>query len=128
MLCCNTSKIYCTEFSKTGEVDVVVHLSREESHLFPKFKVYIQSPLEAIFKSVPASPGSKQVALLAAAVAYITHCDEKDKDASAQADVILCDILKLVHHSEISDWCLSSLLAGEIHNMHWWSSSVWPTI
>lgn len=104
--------INCTEFTKAGVVDVVVHLSREESHLFPKFKVHIQSPLEAIFKSAPTSSGSKQVALLAAAIAYITHCDEKDKDVSAQADVILCDILKQVHHSEISDWCLGSLLAG----------------
>ena len=112
-----TNACPCThsaEFPKAGEVEIVVKLAREESSLFPKFKLHVQSPAEAIYHSVPTSKEANRIPLLASILAYLLNSDvEKDRDIRSHTDVILCNILQLVNRQEMPDWNLASLLCGK---------------
>ena len=90
---------------------MTVKLAREESNLFPKFKVHVQSPVEAIYHNVPMLRPSHRVGLLASILAYLMYNDpEKEKDrVRSYIDVILCNILQ---SAEIPEWNLSVLVAG----------------
>lgn len=78
----------------------------------PRFRFHVQSQLEAIF--APALQGSNRKALLASIMAYLTHCDEKNKELYAQADTLLCNLLHQIHTFELSNWSVGALLTGII--------------
>ena len=96
----------------------MLKIAHEESSLFPKFKIHVQSPIEAIYHSVSLSKGSNRVALLASILAYLMNCDDlmRDKDARSHADVILCNILQSM--SDIPEWKLSALLCGMLITLY----------
>ena len=100
------------EFPKPGEVEVVVKIRHEESSLFPKFKLHVQSPIEAIYHNVPISKASSQSAVLATVLAYLLHSDEsqKDREIRSHIDIILCNILQSL--SDVPHWDLTSILSG----------------
>ena len=100
------------EFSIYGEVETVVHINREERGVLPRFRFHVQSQLEAVFGAGVTSPGIKRIALLASVIAYLTHCDEKNRELSAQVDPLLCEILQQVHTFELNDWTIQPLLTG----------------
>lgn len=89
---------------------MAVSLSREESSLFPRFKVHVQDSLETIFSRMPVE---NSMATFAAIIAFIIQCNENSDEIQVCADEILCNILKSVHHSEIGNWNLGSLLRGK---------------
>ena len=91
-------------------MEVVTKIRHEESSLFPKFKVHVQSPIEAIYHDAPISKSSGRTAVLSAVLAYLLHSDEKDKESRSHTDVILCNILQSM--SEVPNWDLSSILSG----------------
>lgn len=100
------------EFPKPGGVEVVVKIRHEESSLFPKFKLHVQSPIEAIYHNVPISKASSRSAVLATVLAYLLHSDEsqKDKEIRSHIDIILCNILQSL--SDVPHWDLTSILSG----------------
>lgn len=108
-----------TEFPRPGEVEVVLKIAHEESTLFPKFKVHVQSPIEAIYHGVPLAPkGSNQAAILCAILTYLLRSEDelKDKHMRSHADVILCNILQAMPEIGHIDWRLSALLCGKAIN------------
>ena len=107
-----------TEFPKPGEIEVVLRIAHEESTLFPKFKLHIQSPIEAIYHGVSLAPkGSNQAAILSSVLAYLMNSKDelKDKEMRSCADVILCNLLQKMPDIPHIDWRLSTLLCGKIH-------------
>ena len=100
------------EFPKPGGVEVVVKIRHEESSLFPKFKLHVQSPIEAIYHNVPVSKASSRSAVLATVLAYLLHSDEsqKDREIRSHIDIILCNILQSL--SDVPHWDLTSILSG----------------
>jgi hypothetical protein len=102
-----------TVFPKPGVVDITVLLARNEDSCFPQFQLKVQSPIEALSSSLPTSRGSKQVAMLAAAVAYLANCDEKDREATMNADEVISEILKDIQPADLPEWILAWLLCGE---------------
>lgn len=100
------------EFPKPGEVEVVVKIRHEESSLFPKFKLHVQSPIEAIYHNVPISKASTRSAVLATVLAYLLHGDEsqRDRETRSHIDIILCNILQSL--SDVPHWDLTSILSG----------------
>ena len=109
----HTHHITCSEFPKPGTVNVVILLARDEDARFPQFKLRIQSPIESFASALPTSRGSKQVALLAAVVAYLANCDEKDKEAIINADGVISEILKGLQPSDLPEWTLAWFLCGK---------------
>ena len=103
----------CPVFPKPGTVTVTVLLARDEDVRFPQFKLKIKSPIESLVSALPVSRGSKQVALLAAALAYLANCDENDKEATSTADRVLCEILKAIQPADLPEWTLAWLLCGK---------------
>ena len=100
------------EFPKPGAVEVVVKIRHEESSLFPKFKLHVQSPIEAIYHNVPISKASSRSAVLATVLAYLLHSDEsqKDREIRSHIDIIVCNILQSL--SDVPHWDLTSILSG----------------
>ena len=100
------------EFPKPGEVEIVVKIRHEESSLFPKFKLHVQSPIEAIYHNVPISKASSRSAVLATVLAYLLHGDEsqRDRETRSHIDIILCNILQSL--SDMPHWDLTSILSG----------------
>ena len=98
-----------TEFAQPGVVHVGVQLARSDSPLFPKFRIRVRSPLESILDVVPHTHASapSSTALLAAVVAYLGHCDDKElEELDMKMDGTLVNILRsaLPH---VADWKLS---------------------
>lgn len=102
-----------TVFPKPGIVNITVLLARNEDSCFPRFQLKVQSPIEALASSLPTCRGSRQVAMLAAAVAYLANCDEKDKEATMNADEVISGILKDIQPADLPEWILAWLLCGE---------------
>ena len=116
---CTNSCIYTTLYTHTGalrhaelpypgQLDVFVKMAREIFSPFPKFKVRVQSPVEAIFHSVSLSANSTTA--LACIGAYLLQNSEKDRDTLSHVDVILCNILR--SQPSLSDWNMSSIICG----------------
>ena len=102
-----------TVFPKPGIVNITVLLARNEDSCFPRFQLKVQSPIEALASSLPTHRGPRQVAMLAAAVAYLVNCDEKDKEATMNADKVISEILKDIQPADLPEWILAWLLCGE---------------
>lgn len=102
-----------TEFPKPGIVNITVLLARNEDLCFPRFQLKVQSPIEALASSLPTCRGSRQVAMLAAAVAYLVNCDDKDKEATENADQVISEIVKEIQPADLPEWILAWLLCGE---------------
>ena len=102
-----------TVFHKPGIVNVTVLLARNEDSCFPRFQLKVQSPIESLYGSLPMSRGSRQVAMLAAAVTYLANSDDKDKEATTNADQVISEILKDIHPADLPEWILAWLLCGE---------------
>ncbi len=101
-----------SEFIKNGEVEVIVHINREESPAIPRFRFQVMSQLEVMFAA--AGQDSNKIALLASALAYLTHCNEKDRQLCEQADTYLCSLLQQFHTFELSDWSVGVLFSGKV--------------
>ena len=108
-----TTSIARAVFPKPGVVNVSILLARDEDTRFPQFKIKVQSAIESLASSLPTTKGSKQVALLAAAVAYLANSDENDREAVSNADEVISDILKGLQPADLPDWTLAWLLCGE---------------
>ena len=102
-----------TVFPKPGIVNITVLLARNEDSCFPQFQLKVQSPIEALASSLPTKRGSSQVAMLAAAVAYLANCDDKDREATMNADQVISEILKDIQPADLPEWILAWLLCGE---------------
>lgn len=102
-----------TVFPKPGIVNVTVLLARNEDSCFPQFQLKVQSPIEALASSLPTKRGSSQVAMLAAAVAYLANCDDKDREATMNADQVISEIFKDIQPADLPEWILAWLLCGE---------------
>ena len=100
-------------FPKPGIVNVTVLLARDEDPRFPRFQLKVQSPIEALASSLPSSRGSRQVAMLAAAVSYLANSDEKDREATMNADETISEILKAIQPADLPEWILAWLLCGK---------------
>ena len=100
-------------FPKPGTVIVNVLLARDEDSRFPQFKLKVQSPLESLASVLPSTRGPRQVALLAAAVAYLANCDENDKEATMNADEAINEILKALQPADLPEWQLAWFLCGK---------------
>ena len=100
-------------FPKPGTVIVNVLLARDEDSRFPQFKLKVQSPIESLVSVLPSSRGPRQVALLAATVAYLANCDENDEEATMNADEAISEILKALHPADLPDWRLAWILCGK---------------
>lgn len=87
-----------------------MHINREESDIIPPFTFQVLGQVEAMF--APAVEESNKVALLASALAYLTHCNDKDRQLYAQADTFLCSLLQQIHTVELSDWSVGALFSG----------------
>ena len=103
-----------TEFAQPGVVHVGVQLARLDSPLFPKFRIRVRNPLESILDVVPHTHANapSSTALLAAVVAYLGHCDDKElEELDMKMDGTLVNILRsaLPH---VADWKLSYFLSG----------------
>lgn len=96
------------ELPYPGQLDVFVKVAREIFSPFPKFKVRVQSPVEAIFHSVSLSANSTTA--LACVGAFLLQNSEKDRDTLSHVDVILCNILR--SQPSLSDWNMSSIICG----------------
>ena len=102
-----------TVLPKPGIVNITVLLARNEDSLFPRFQLKVQSPIEALAGSLPTRRGSRQVAMLAAAVTYLANCDDKDREATMNADQVISEILKDIQPADLPEWILAWLLCGE---------------
>lgn len=96
------------ELPYPGQLDVFVKVAREIFSPFPKFKVRVQSPVEAIFHNLSQSTNSTTA--LACVGAYLLQNIEKDRDTLSHVDVILCNILR--SQPSLSDWNMSSIICG----------------
>ena len=94
-------------------MNITVLMARSEDSSFPRFQLKIQSHIEALANSLPRSRGPRQVARLAAAVAYLANCDENDREATMKADETISEILKDTHPADLSEWILAWLLCGK---------------
>lgn len=90
---------------------MTVKLRHEESTLFPKFKVHVLSPVEAIYHASPQAKGAEGTALLAAILAYLMHSEKQEKAIRSRMDLILYSIMHSARDS-LQEWNLSALLCG----------------
>ena len=101
---------FSPELPHGGELDVFVKVTRETFSLYPKFRLHVQSPVEAIFHNVSGGQ-SGGVVQLACIAAYLLHTHEKDKSALSHIDTIMCNILQ-TQPSLCAEWSLASHVFG----------------
>ena len=94
-------------------MNVSVLLARDEDSRFPQFKLKIQSPIESLARTLPSTTGQKQVARLAAVIAYLANCSENDSEATQDADEVIGEIFKGLQPADLPEWTLGWFLCGE---------------
>ena len=98
--------------SKMEKLRLLYTSTEKESPAIPRFRFQVMSQLEVMFAA--AWQDSNKIALLASALAYLTHCNEKDRQLCEQADTYLCSLLQQFHTFELSDWSVGVLFSGKV--------------
>ena len=93
-------------------IDVVPKIARQYSPLFPKFKIHVASPVEAIYNRLPCSRVQDKKAILSCIITYLTHMSSEDaQDTRLEADTIISTLLSPM--PDMPSWDLASILCGE---------------
>ena len=101
--------------TRAGNIDVVPKVDHEETSLLRRFKMYVQSTVEAMYSTVGESGDPRpqvQSAMIASILAYMLHTEDK---TAVQDGIILYKMLHSI--GDMPVWNLSSLICGEPHSL-----------